>query len=130
MNKRTAFSSHRTPPPAGTYSVAVQANGLVFLSGQTPRDVNNVRHGDQPFAVQARMTMDNLEAAANAAGLSLKDAVKVSVFLKNPSDAKAFDAIYAEYVGTPPPARTLTQSNLVGFDIEVDAVLLAQEQRP
>ena len=127
MTTRKAFSSERTPPPAGTYSVAVQAQGLVFLSGQTPRDRDNVRHGDKPFEVQARMTLDNLEAAANAAGLSLKDAVKVSVFLKNPSDAKAFDAIYAEYVSDPPPARTLIQSNFAGFDIEVDAVLLAHD---
>ncbi|WP_316156891.1 RidA family protein [Cupriavidus sp. BIC8F] len=119
-----AFTSQTVPPPAGTYSVAVQAHGLVFLAGQTPRDRHNQRHGDAPFAVQARMALDNLEAAANAAGLSLKHAVKVSVFLKNPSDAKAFDAIYANYVGDPPPARSLMQSNLVGFDIEVDAVLM------
>jgi enamine deaminase RidA (YjgF/YER057c/UK114 family) len=127
MTSRKAFSNDRTPPPAGTYSVAIQAQGLVFLAGQTPRDRDNVRHGDKPFEVQARMALDNLEAAANAAGLSLKDAVKVGVFLKNPSDAKAFDAIYAEYVCDPPPARTLIQSNLVGFDIEVDAVLLARD---
>lgn len=73
------------------------------------------------------MALDNLEAAANAAGLSLKDAVKIGVFLKNPLDAKAFDAIYAEYVSDPPPARTLVQSNFTGFDIEVDAVLLARD---
>ena len=59
--------------PAGSYSVAMEAGGLVFLAGQTPRDRDNVRHGDKPFAVQARMALDNLEAAANAAGLSLKD---------------------------------------------------------
>ncbi|ATA25312.1 enamine deaminase RidA [Brenneria goodwinii] len=118
-----AFSSDRAPLPAGTYSIALQAGELVFLAGQTPRDRANVRHGDKPFAFQVRMTLDNLEAAANAAGLSLKNAVKVSVFLRNPADAKEFDGIYAEYVGTPPPARTLTQSNLVGFDIEIDAIL-------
>ncbi|MEO6224152.1 MAG: RidA family protein [Vicinamibacterales bacterium] len=121
---RKAFTSDRTPLPAGAYNVAVEAGGLVFLAGQTPRDRDNVRHGDKPFAFQARMTMDNLEAAANAAGLSLKDAVRVGVFLRNPADAKEFDAIYAEYVGDPLPARTLTQSNFAGFDIEVDAVLV------
>lgn len=125
---RRAFSSELAPPPAGTYSIAVQAQGLVFLSGQTPRDRDNVRHGDKPFAFQARVTLDNLEASAQAAGLSLKDAVKVSVFLKNPADAKEFDEIYADYVGDPPPARTLTQSNLVGFDVEVDAILLARSE--
>ena len=121
---RKAFTSERAPLPAGSYNIAVEAGGLVFLAGQTPRDRDNVRHGDKPFAFQARMTMDNLEAAANAAGLSLKDAVRVGVFLKNPADAKEFDAIYREYVGDPLPARTLTQSNFVGFDIEVDAVLV------
>ena len=120
---RKAFTSERGALPIGSYSSAMEAGGLVFLAGQTPRDRENVRHGDKPFAVQARMTLDNLEAAANAAGLSLKDAVKVSVFLRNPADAKEFDAIYREYVAEPYPVRTLTQSNFAGFDIEVDAVL-------
>jgi enamine deaminase RidA (YjgF/YER057c/UK114 family) len=121
---RKAFTSDRTPPPAGSYNVAVEAGGLVFLAGQTPRDRDNVRHGDKPFAVQARMALDNLEAAARAAGLSLRHAVRVGVFLRNPADVKEFDAIYREYVSEPFPVRTLTQSNFAGFDIEVDAVLV------
>jgi enamine deaminase RidA (YjgF/YER057c/UK114 family) len=125
---RKAFTSATGALPVGSYSSAIEAGGLVFLAGQTPRDRDNVRYGDRPFAFQARMTLDNLEAAANAAGLSLKDAVRVGVFLKNQSDAKEFDAIYKEYVSEPFPARTLTQSNLVGFDIEVDAVLLAKRE--
>ncbi|MBB1600493.1 RidA family protein [Variovorax sp. UMC13] len=120
---RKAFTSESTPPPAGTYSVAMQAGPLVFLSGQTPRDRDNVRHGDKPFAEQAKMALDNLEAAANAASSSLRDAVKVGVFLKDMANAQAFDAIYATYVGSPPPARTLTQSGFSAFDIEVDAIL-------
>lgn len=124
MTTRKAFTSEKGALPAGSYSVAIEANGFVFLAGQTPRDRDNVRHGDKPFAFQARMAMDNLEAAANAAGLSLKaDAVRVGVFLKNPADAKEFDAIYREYVDEPFPVRTLTQSTFAGFDIEVDAIL-------
>ena len=122
---RTAFTSDRTPPPAGSYSVAMEAGGLVFLAGQTPRDRENVRHGDKPFAVQARIALDNLEAAANAAGLSLKDAVRVGVFLSDPgTQAKEFDAIYREYIAEPFPVRTTTQSDLPGFDVEVDAILV------
>lgn len=123
---RKAFISSVGALPIGSYSSAVEAGGLVFLAGQTPRDRENVRYGDKPFAFQARMALDNLEAAANAAGLSLKDAVRVGVFLRNPSDAKEFDAIYRDYVSEPWPARTITQSNLQGSDIEVDAVLLAR----
>ena len=102
----------------------MQAGHLVFLSGQTPRDSYNVRHGDQPFVVQAKMALDNLEAAANAAGSSLRDAVKVGVFLNDMANAQAFDEIYASYVGFPPPARTLVQSGFSIFDIEVDAILV------
>ena len=80
---RKTFNSESAPPPAGTFSVAMQAGHLVFLSGQTPRDRYDVRHGDKPFVVQAKMALDNLEAAANAAGSSLRDAVKVGVFLKD-----------------------------------------------
>lgn len=126
---RTTFTSTSTPPPAGTYSVAVQAGHFVFLSGQTPRDCTNVRHGDKPFAVQAKMALANLEAAANSAGWSLRDAVKVGVFLKDMKDAQTFDAIYATFVGTPPPARTLTQSTFSMFDIEVDAILYRDPER-
>lgn len=121
-----AFTSPETPPPAGTYSVAFQANGFVFLSGQTPRDRDNVRHGHTPFPEQARMALANLEAAARAAGSSLRNAVKVTVFLRNPTDAKAFDMVYSQFVGSPPPARTLVQSSFADFDIEVDAILLAE----
>lgn len=120
---RKTFNSESAPPPAGTYSVAMQAGHLVFLSGQTPRDRYNVRHGNKPFVIQAKMALDNLEAAANAAGSSLRDAVKVGVFLKDMANAQAFDEIYVNYVGSPPPARTLVQSSFSIFDIEVDAIL-------
>ena len=118
-----AYSSDTAPKPAGTYSVATSAMGFVFLAGQTPRDHQGKRHGDASFAVQAKMTLDKLEASANAAGLSLRHAVKINVFLKDPTHAKEFDNIYAEYVSDPLPARTLVQSGLIGFDIEIDAIL-------
>lgn len=122
-----AFTSDRAPLPAGSYSVAVEAGGFVFLAGQTPRDRDNVRHGDKPFAFQARMALDNLEAAAQSAGLSLKDAVRVGVFLSDPKNAAEFDEIYREYVTDPLPVRTLSQSSLLGFDVEVDAILLKRQ---
>ena len=55
---RKAFTSDTAPLPAGSYNIAVEAGGLVFLAGQTPRDRDNVRHGDKPFAFQARMTLE------------------------------------------------------------------------
>jgi 2-iminobutanoate/2-iminopropanoate deaminase len=125
---REAITATAAPPPVGTYSQAIKAAGtLVFISGQTPRSRDGLRLKDAPFPQQARMTMDNLAAIAGAAGLSLQDAIKVDVFLRDLADREAFDAIYAEYVGNPPPARTLTQSNFTEFDVEVSAVLVERE---
>jgi 2-iminobutanoate/2-iminopropanoate deaminase len=120
---RESFSTDAAPAPAGGYSQAIRAGDLVFLAGQTPRRPDGVRLLDAPFDVQVRQAMDNLQAVARAAGGSLADAVKVSVFLRPGCDTKAFDAIYREYVAEPFPVRTLTISDLAIGDVEVDAIL-------
>lgn len=119
----TAINAAGAPRPAGTYSHAVEVGKLVFLAGQTPRDATGKRWGDSPFDKQVRVVLDNLQAIARATGLSLHDAVKVTVYLRDTTLAAQFDAIYAEYAGEAPAARTLVQSSLNGFDVEVDAIL-------
>ena len=111
------------PPPAGPYSQAVVAGGLVFLAGQTPRTPAGERLLDHPLPVQVRQTMDNLRAVAVAAGSSLHDAVKVSVFVRPGVDMSVVNGIYAEYFTEPLPARTTTVSDLAVGAIEVDAIL-------
>jgi 2-iminobutanoate/2-iminopropanoate deaminase len=124
---RKAIVTFAAPPPAGTYSQAIRSDGpLVFISGQTPRTLDGKRLVGVPFEQQARLALDNLEAITRAVGLSLRDAVKVDVFLWDLKDRAAFDAIYANYIGETPPARTLVQSNFNEFDVEVSAVLLDQ----
>lgn len=127
------ISSVRTdaaPSPAGTYSQAVVAAGLVFLSGQTPRDIDGTRLGDRPFTEQVARAMANLAAVATAAGSSLDRAVKVTVYLRDPARAADFDRVYREWFGPVPPARTLVQSGLPGVDVEIDAILLEGGAEP
>jgi 2-iminobutanoate/2-iminopropanoate deaminase len=120
---RQAVNSENAPPPAGTYSQAIVCGDLVFLSGQTPRDASGNRVGHLPFEDQVRQTLDNLNAVASELGLSLHDAVKVTVYLKNPARAPDFDKIYRGYVAEPWPARSLVQSGFIDFELEVDAIL-------
>ncbi|MEW1835714.1 RidA family protein [Microbacterium sp. NPDC079995] len=120
---REPISTTDAPDPAGSYSAGIRAGEFVFLAGQTPRRPDGVRLLDQPFEVQARQALDNLAAVAHAAGGSLADAVKVSVFVRPGIDVKAFDAIYRDYVSAPYPARTLTVSDLAIGEVEVDAIL-------
>ena len=120
---REAIPAPDAPTPAGSYSPAIRAGGFIFLSGQTPRRPDGTRLIGEPFDVQVRQALDNLQAVARAAGASLADAVKVGVFVRPGADTAAFDAIYREYVVPPLPARTLTVSDLAIGDVEVDAIL-------
>lgn len=120
---RTPITIDTAPPPAGTYSQAIRANGLLFISGQTPRLPDGTRLNDQPFAVQARQTLSNLEHVAAAAGTSLAHAASVTCYLRDTDDRGTFDEIWAEFVTEPYPARAVVQSALPGFALEISAIL-------
>jgi reactive intermediate/imine deaminase len=121
---REAFFADDAPTPGGPYSHALRAGDTIYLAGQVPFDPAT---GEQPdgFEAQARQAFRNLEAAARAAGSSLRDAVRVGVYLREMADFAVMNTVYAEFVGEPYPVRTTIQSDLPGFAIEVDAVLYA-----
>ena len=121
MAKRV-ISTDAAPPPGGAYSQAVAAGNLVFLAGQGPFAPSGDRI-QSSFADEARQTFENLAAVAAAAGGSLADAVRVGVFLRDMANFAAMNEIYREFFPEPFPARTTVQSDLPGFEIEVDAVL-------
>ncbi|TRW45888.1 RidA family protein [Georgenia yuyongxinii] len=116
-------TTDQAPPPAGTYSAAIVHNGLVYVSGQTARLPSGERLLDAPFEVQVRAAMDNLAAVARAAGTSLAHALTVTVYLRDQGRSGEFDEIYRAYVGDPPPARAIVQSDLSVGELEVTAVL-------
>jgi reactive intermediate/imine deaminase len=121
MRKR-AISTPSAPTPGGAYSQAIAAGNLVFLAGQGPFAPSGEKV-DGPFAEQARQTFENLAAVAAAAGGSLADAVRVGVYLRDMENFATMNEIYREFFPEPLPARTTIQSDLPGFEIEVDAVL-------
>lgn len=125
---RDKITTDEAPAPAGTYSQAIAAGGLLYIAGQTPRTPDGTRVSGS-FEEQARQTLDNVEAVARAAGTTLAAAVKVNVYVRDTDQRGKFDEIYREYVGDPAPARCLVQSDLPGFDIEVDAVVVLDEPR-
>jgi 2-iminobutanoate/2-iminopropanoate deaminase len=86
---RVAIYTANAPSPAGSYSQAVTARNLLFISCQTPRNCSGARQSDASFDEQVKLVLDNINEIANEVGLSLKDAVKVSVFLKDPGRARA-----------------------------------------
>ena len=122
MSDRTPIRADDAPAPAGPYSQAIKSGGFLFLAGQAPfRPDGSKVEGS--FEDQARQTLQNLQSVAAAAGASLADAVRVGVYLRDMSNFGTLNKVYAEFFHEPMPARTTIQSDLPGFEIEVDAVI-------
>lgn len=126
MSERTPFRAKDAPPPAGPYSQAIRSGGFLFLAGQGPFRPDGSKV-ESSFEDQARQTFRNLEAVAAAAGASLADAVRVGVYLRDMSNFAAMNKVYVEFLREPMPARTTIQSDLPGFEIEVDAVIAVSD---
>lgn len=119
---RDPVLSQEAPAPSGGYSQGIVAGGFLYLAGQGPFDAQGTRVGTT-IAEQVRQVLGNLDAVARAAGGSLQNAVRLGMYI---SDMKHFDEMDAEYrafLSHPMPARTTIQSDLVGFDVEGDAVV-------
>ena len=118
---RQIVSAEGAPKPAGPYSHAVVADGLVFISGQGPV---NPETGTMPdaFADQVRQTLRNVQVILEAAGSSLDDVVKVNAYVTDLTRFQEFNEVYGEFFQHDPPARTTVGTSLLGFLVEVDCI--------
>ena len=94
-----------TPPGRFPYSQAVVAGGLVFVSGQGPWDASGTIVGET-IEEQTRQALTNIRAILEAAGSSLERVVNVTFVLANPEDFPGFNAEWARWFPTTPPARS------------------------
>ena len=110
------------PPPAGAYSPAVRAGGVVFVSGQVPRDPVSGELVGAHVESQTRQVLANVQRALEAAGASLADVVSMVVYLADVDDWAKFNSVYKEVMPAPYPTRTAVGANLRGITIEISAV--------
>jgi 2-iminobutanoate/2-iminopropanoate deaminase len=119
---RTPVLSHEAPAPSGGYSQGIVAGGFLYLAGQGPYDADGNRVGTT-IAAQVRQVLENLDAVARAGGGSLRNAVRVGMYISDMAHFDEMDAEYRRFFSHPLPARTTIQSDLAGFDVEGDAVV-------
>jgi len=110
------------PPPAGPYSPAVRAGGLLFVSGQVPKDPRTGEVEGDDVATQSRRVLENLARTLAAGGARLTDVVSVTVYLADENDWGAFNAVYREAFSPPYPTRTVVGARLRGVLVEVSAI--------
>jgi 2-iminobutanoate/2-iminopropanoate deaminase len=131
MTLRQAVSTERAPHAIGPYSQAVVANGFVFCSGTAGIDPAT---GVAPNGIeeQTELALRNLEAVLTAAGASLANLVKTTIFYANIEDFAFINAMYARYMPDPPPARSAPANvklprNLL---ISIDAIAVLPARGP
>lgn len=121
---RRAIATEAAPKAIGPYSQGIELGDLVFVSGQTPIDPATGALVPGDVAVQARRCLENVGAVLAAAGSSYGKVLKTTVFLTDMADFKAMNAVYAEFFGDVPPARsTVAVAGLpLGARVEIEAV--------
>ncbi|MDA0687248.1 MAG: RidA family protein [Proteobacteria bacterium] len=113
------------PAAIGPYSQAVRVGTLVFCSGQIPLDPVTMEIVNGGIAEQAHQVFNNLKAVAAAAGGSLDNAVKLTIFLTDLGEFAKVNEIMAGYFNEPYPARATIEVSALpkGSLVEVEAVL-------
>lgn len=123
---RRIIQTDSAPAAIGPYSQAVVAGNTVYISGQIALDpaTGEVIAGD--FEAQARQVFANLQAVAEAAGASLANAVKLTLYLTDLAEFATVNAIMAEVFTEPYPARAAVQVAALpkGVVVEADAILV------
>lgn len=121
-----AIASDRAPAAIGPYSQAIRAGDTLYLSGQIPLDPATGELVTGDVEAQAVRVFDNLKAVAEAAGGSLRHAVKITIYLTDLAHFGTVNAIMSRYFEQPYPARaTIGVAALPrGAAVEADAVLV------
>lgn len=121
---RKLISTSTAPQPAGTYSQAVLAGGpLLYISGQTPRLPDGKLLETKNIGAQTSQVLKNIVNIAEAAEMSLSDAIHLTVYLSDMDQKAEFESAYKHFFSDSLPARIVVQSSLKGFDVEISAIL-------
>ena len=120
---KKVISTTNAPAAIGPYSQAIEVNGMVFASGQIPV---NPATGEIPEGIeaQAEQVMKNVKNLLEAAGTSVDQVVKTSVFIKNMNDFATINGIYAKYFAKDCPARSCVEVARLPKDVllEMEAI--------
>lgn len=114
------ISSTEGTPPGGHYSQGIKLGNLLFTAGQVPVDPKSGKLMNASIEEETRQTLDNLKAVAAAAGTSLSNTTKVTVFLTDMSMFSRFNKVYAEYFPVKPPARSTVEVGALLRDVHVE----------
>lgn len=128
---RQPIKTENAPAAIGPYSQGIKANGFVFVSGQIPIDPHTGEFVAGGITEQTARVLKNLTAVLEAAGSSLEQVVKTTVFLADMKEFSSMNEVYKDFFPSPPPARSTVAAAGLPRDarVEIEAVALVSESR-
>jgi 2-iminobutanoate/2-iminopropanoate deaminase len=126
---KTVVATGKAPAAIGPYSQGIRAGNLVFTAGQIALDPETQQVVAPGITEQTERVLENLKAILEAAGSSMAQTVKATVFLKDFNDFAAMNAVYAAYLageGMTPPARSTVEVSRLPKDVLVEIDLVAE----
>ncbi len=128
MADRKRVHTDGAPAAIGPYSQAIVTGGFVYTAGQIGLDPETMEVVEGGVEAQARRVLQNLTAVLEAAGSSMNDVVKTTMYLADMADFVTVNEIYAGYFGEPFPARSAVQAAALpkGVLVEIDAIAVAR----
>ncbi len=126
MSNKSILQTEKAPKAIGTYSQAVKVGSTVYLSGQIPLDPETMEIVAGDFSCRVRRVFDNLNAVCEAAGGSLADVVKLTIYLTDLSHFATVNQVMATFFKEPYPARAAVGVAALpkGADVEMDAIVV------
>ncbi len=121
---KKAIATDKAPAAIGPYSQGIQAGGLTITSGQLPIDPATGAFAEGGIADQTRQSLENVKAVLAAAGYTMDDVIKTTVFLKDMNDFAAMNEVYATFFSATPPARSAVEVARLPKDalLEIEAI--------
>ena len=113
------------PAPVGPYSVATEANGFLFISGQVGMDTSADRLVDGGVEAETHQTMKNIGNILGDLGLAYADIVKTTIFLADMADFAVVNEAYGEYVANAKPARSTVEVAALPLGVQVEIEVIA-----
>lgn len=125
---KQVITTDNAPAAVGAYSQGIIANGFVYTAGQVPLVPGTKNLAEGGIKAQTRQSLENVKGVLEAAGSSMANIVKTTVFLADINDFADFNAVYSEYFPENPPARSAIQAGALplGAMIEIEAVALLE----
>jgi len=123
--KREIVNTELAPKAIGPYSQAVISNGFVYTAGQIPMNPKTGKVEASDLEGQVRQVLDNLSAVLEAANSSLKEIIKLTVFMVDLNDFAILNNVFKEYFPEDPPARSAVQVSRLPKDVLVEIEAIA-----